>query len=60
MSDIIFRVFEGATRVCAVDPEYAEDNTEPCTDVVLTFDQAGKFVTAQLVTRNEQTLDDHR
>lgn len=58
MSDIIFRFFEGGLKVYAVNPEYVEYNTEPCTDIVLSFDEAGKFVTAQLVKRNEEKAPD--
>lgn len=59
MTDIILRFFASGTTVYAVNPEYVEYNTERCTDLVLSFDGAGKFVTAQLVERNEeQTSDD--
>lgn len=58
MTDIILR-FEGS-RVYNVEPDYISENTDPCTDVVLTFDDYdGKLVTGKLVRRNEeQTPDD--
>lgn len=59
MTDIILRFSENSSTVYAVNPDYVEFNTERCTDLVLSFDGAGKFVTAQLVERNEeQTSDD--
>lgn len=54
MTDIILRFFDSDLKVYAVNPEYIAFNTEPCTDMVLTFDTAGKLVTAQLVKRNEE------
>jgi hypothetical protein len=59
VTDIIFRFFDAGTKVYAVDPHYVEENKdEPCTDIRLSFDSAGKFVTGQLVRRNEELTSD--
>lgn len=58
MTDIILRFFASGTTVYAVNPEYVAFSTERCTDLVLTFDDAGTFVTAKLVKRNEEQTSD--
>jgi hypothetical protein len=58
MTVIIFRFFEGAVKVYAVDPDYVEENTEPCTDIAMSFDDTGQFVTAKLVKRNQEQASD--
>lgn len=59
MTTVILRFFEAGTKVYSVDPDYVEENTDPCTDLVLSFDAAGKFITAQLAKRNEEQSSDN-